>query len=101
MRLLPVFALVVTSFAAVPVFADQNAECEMQARIVTRATELRLERKSEKKAVETMMSGQDPDVAEKYIAAVPAIADWVYNGLKRKQLKMDPGAAYFQSCMSQ
>lgn len=101
MRLLPVFALVVTSIAAVPAYADQNEECEMQAKIVTRAAELRLERKREKKAVEIMMSGQDPAVAEKYIAAVPAIADWVYSGLKRKQLRNDPGAAYFKSCMNQ
>jgi len=48
-----------------------------------------------------MTSGEDEAVAEKYLAAVPYLVDWVYNTLKRKELKDDPGAAYFTTCMSQ
>ena len=75
----------------------------MQADIVTRATELRLERKNEKKALEIMTSGQDAAVADKYLPAVPALVNWVFNDLKRKQLNDNPspGQAYYNTCVGQ
>ena len=100
MRLLTTIAIVAATSVAAPAFADKKAECELQAKIVTRAAELRMERKSEKKAIEIMTSGEDEAVAEKYIPAVPPIVDWVYNSLKRKQLKMDPGGAYLETCVN-
>lgn len=102
MRVIFAAGLVMALFTT-PVLADKNADCQMQADIVTRAAELRLERKSEKKAVEIMTSGEDEAVAEKYVAAVPAIVSWVYSDLKRKQLKEDPGPgeAYFAACAAQ
>lgn len=104
MRLLPVAApvlmLVAAGFAAPAMAQDKQAECEAQAKIVARATELRQERKSQKKATEIMQSGEDDAVEEKYLTAVPAIVDWVYL-LKRKQLKEDPSVAYLAACVSQ
>lgn len=75
----------------------------MQADIVNRAVELRLERKSEKKATEIMTSGEDEAVAEKYLPAVPHLVNWVYNDLKRKQLTVEPspGEAYYTACAGQ
>ncbi|PSL20022.1 hypothetical protein [Shimia abyssi] len=107
MRLLSAVALsVAISVPALPVFAhehasEKQAECELQAAIVTRAAELRQDRTSKKKALETMTSGEDEAVAEKYLASVPAIVEWVYEDLKRKQLKQDPGKAYFDACVAQ
>lgn len=104
MRFLPCFALIVAGVAGVaaqPAVADaKQDECALQAEIVTRASALRLKRKSQSKTVEMMSTGEDEAVAEKYIAAVPHIVDWVYT-LKRKQLKQDPGAAYLATCVSQ
>ena len=100
MRFLTAFAIVAATTAAAPAFAGKKAECELQAAIVTRAAELRMERKSEKKAVAIMTSGEDEAVAEKYLPAVPHIVDWVYNSLSRKQLKQDPGAAYLDTCIN-
>lgn len=93
----------VSALLGAPALADQQAECKMQADIVTRATELRLERKSEKKALEIMTSGEDEAVAEKYLPAVPALVNWVYNDLKRKQLGEEPGPgeAYYKTCVGQ
>ncbi|WP_127114155.1 hypothetical protein [Shimia sediminis] len=92
-----------TALLTTPVLADKKAECQMQADIVTRATELRLDRTSEKKALEIMSSGEDEAVAEKYLPAVPALVAWVYNDLKRKQLSVEPspGEAYFTACAGQ
>ncbi|MEP2533396.1 hypothetical protein [Shimia sp.] len=103
MRFLPVISLVLATSAGVaPAYAaSKKAECEAQAAIVTRATELRLERTSEKKALELMTSGEDEAVAEKYLGAVPAIVDWIYSDLKRKELKLDPGKAYLDTCLAQ
>ncbi|SHJ39885.1 hypothetical protein SAMN05444000_10859 [Shimia gijangensis] len=85
-----------------PVFADKAEECQLQADIVTRATELRIERNSQKKTLEIMTSGEDEAVAEAYIGAVPAIVDWIYT-LKRKELKQEvgPGESYYSSCVAQ
>ncbi|WP_243613196.1 hypothetical protein [Shimia aestuarii] len=93
----------VAFFAATlsPALADQKAECQMQADIVNRAVALRQDRVREKKAVEMMSSGEDAAVAARYVAAVPHIVDWVYNTLKRKDLKNDPGAAYYETCVKQ
>ncbi|WP_372887770.1 hypothetical protein [Shimia sp.] len=85
---------------APPAFADLAEDCQMQADIVTRAVELRSARKSQDKALEIMTSGEDEAVAEKYLKAVPFLVDWVYT-LKRKELKLDPGQAYFDTCMAQ
>ena len=102
MRLL-IAAGLTTALLTTPALADQEAECRMQADIVDRAAELRLERKSEKKAIQIMTSGEDEAVAEKYLPAVPVLVAWVYNDLKRKQLKAEPGPgdAYFQTCAGQ
>lgn len=72
----------------------------MQADIVIRAAELRSERKRQEKTLEIMSSGEDPAVAEKYLGAVPFLVDWIYT-LKRKELKLDPGQAYYDACMAQ
>ena len=50
-----------------------------------------------------MSSGEDEAVAEKYLPAVPHLVSWVYNDLKRKQLKAEPspGEAYFTACSGQ
>ena len=92
-----------TALLTTPAFADKAADCRMQADIVNRAVELRLDRKSEKKATEMMSSGEDEAVAEKYLPAVPHLVSWVYNDLKRKQLKAEPspGEAYFTACSGQ
>lgn len=92
-----------TALLTSPALADKKADCQLQADIVTRAAELRLERKSQKKATEIMTTGEDEAVAEKYLGAVPAIVDWVYNTLKRKELKQDPGPgdAYYKACIAQ
>ncbi|MGR3714833.1 MAG: hypothetical protein ACU0A6_17125 [Shimia sp.] len=104
MRLLPVavpvLLLVASGFAGPVLAQDKQAECEAQAKIVARATELRQDRKSQKKTTEMMQAGEDDAVEEKYLAAVPAIVDWVYL-LKRKQLKEDPSAAYLEACLAQ
>ncbi len=87
-------------FLATPSLADLAEDCQMQADIVTRATELRLERKSEKKTLAIMTSGEDEAVAEKYLVAVPFLVDWIYT-LKRKELKLDPGLSYYDTCLAQ
>ena len=84
-----------------PAFAGQEEECQMQADIVNRAVELRLDRTREKKALQIMTSGEDEAVADKYLAAVPYLVDWVYNTLKRKDLKNDPGTSYYETCIKQ
>ncbi|WP_435141303.1 hypothetical protein [Pseudopelagicola sp. nBUS_19] len=103
MRTMPVFVLsvmiITTGFSAQAL--SKEKECELQSAIVKRAVELRMERKSEKKALEMMTSGQDAAVAEKYLASVPAVVDWIYSGLKRKELKLDPGKAYYEACIAQ
>ncbi len=99
MRLLPILSIVALSVSAVPAFADQKDECEQQAAVVTRAAELRLEGKNQKKTVEQLQAG-DPAVTEKYVPAVPHIVDWIYT-LKRKEVRQDPGAAYLASCLAQ
>lgn len=92
-----------TALLTTPALADKKADCRMQADIVNRAVELRLERKSEKKATEIMTSGEDEAVAEKYLPAVPHLVNWVYNDLKRKQLTVEPspGEAYYTACAGQ
>ena len=100
MRVLSALSVVATLVVASPGLADQQAECELQAAIVDRATELRLERTSEKKALAIMTSGEDEAVAEKYIGAVPHIVEWIYS-LKRKELKLEPGKAYLAKCAAQ
>ena len=101
MRFLALAAAAAMALSLSPAFAGQEEDCQMQADIVTRAVELRQDRTREKKALEIMTSGEDEAVAEKYIAAVPFLVDWVYNKLKRKELKNDPGAAYYETCISQ
>lgn len=98
--LVPVSAAI---FAATlsPAIADQAEECQMQADIVSRAVELRQGFTREKKALAIMTSGEDEAVAEKYLAAVPYLVDWVYNALKRGDLKQDPGASYYETCIKQ
>ena len=102
MRYLTTAACLSFAVLSSPAYADKAEECKLQADIVTRATELRIERNSQKKTVEIMTTGEDEAVAEKYIAAVPAIVDWVYT-LKRKELKQDvgPGEAYYNACFAQ
>jgi hypothetical protein len=101
MRFLTLATVAAMALTLTPAHAGQEEDCQMQADIVNRAVELRLDRTREKKALEIMTSGEDEAVAEKYLAAVPYLVDWVYNTLKRKELKDDPGAAYFTTCMSQ
>lgn len=86
-----------------PAFADKAEECQLQADIVTRAAELRIDRKSQKKTTEIMTTGEDEAVSEKYMGAVPAIVDWVYSTLKRKELTLEPGpgASYYDACIAQ
>ncbi|MCW9042228.1 MAG: hypothetical protein OQK05_02695 [Pseudopelagicola sp.] len=97
--LVPVTVAALTLFAS-PALADKAEDCQMQADIVSRAVELRQERTRQAKTVEIMASGEDAAVAEKYLGAVPHIVDWVYS-LKRKELKLDPGASYYEACLSQ
>lgn len=102
MRFLTTAACLSMFVLSSPAFADKKEDCQLQADIVTRATELRLERKSQQKTLEIMTSGEDEAVSEKYIGAVPAIVDWIYT-LKRKELKLDvgPGESYYNSCIAQ
>lgn len=102
MRYLTTAACLSLTVLSSPAFADKAEECQLQADIVTRATELRIERKSQKKTVEIMTSGEDEAVSEKYLEVVPAIVDWVYT-LKRKQLKQEigPGKSYYNACFAQ
>lgn len=102
MRYLTTVACLSIAVLSSPAFADKAEECQLQADIVTRATELRIERTSQKKTLEIMTSGEDEAVAEKYIPAVPALVDWVYT-LKRKELKLEPGPgeAYNNACFAQ
>ncbi len=101
MRFLVPVTAVALALSLSPAVAGQEEECQMQADIVNRAVELRLDRTREKKALEIMTSGEDEAVAGKYLAAVPYLVDWVYNTLKRKDLKNDPGAAYYETCLKQ
>ena len=101
MRFLTLATVAAMALSLTPAHAGQEEECQMQADIVNRAVELRLDRTREKEALEIMTSGDDEAVAEKYLAAVPYLVDWVYNTLKRKDLKNDPGAAYYETCLKQ
>lgn len=100
MRFLTRLVLISTVALAGPALAGKKADCTDQASIVSRAVELRLESKGQKKTLATMTSGADEAVAERYLQAVPHLVDWVYS-LKRKDLKQDPGASYLQACLSQ
>ena len=97
MRLLTAFAVAATLATAPAFAAGKEDECQMQANIVDRAAELRLEGKNVKRT-KAIMQDNDPAVAEKYAAAVPHIVDWIFT-LPRKQLKQEPGKAYFDACV--
>ena len=99
MRILVISALVGATALATPALAGKKEDCQLQADIVNRATELRLERTSQQKALEIMTSGDDA-VAEKYLGAVPHLVDWIYS-LKRKDLKLEPGKSYLDACLAQ
>lgn len=97
-----VAASVIVSVAGQPALAatkKQTAACEEQGAIVTQATDLRLARKSKRKAIKMMTKGEAA-VAENYIPIVPQMVEWIYS-LERDALVPDPAVSYLKACLDQ
>ena len=99
---LNVFSLsVAVSLMSAPVLAEDDAlktQCEAASGIVTKLVDLRTDRKNERRAVRTLNA--DDTIEDAWKPAIPLLAGWVYT-LSRDDLKLEPGKAYFDSCMAQ
>lgn len=94
----PIVAMSLMTGAA---FADESAkeaQCTAMSSIVTKLVDLRQDRKNERRAVRTLTN--DETIEEGWKPAVPLLAGWVYT-LPEADLKLEPGKAYFDACMSQ
>ena len=96
------FALTLAAILlAAPAFADEKAEsCGHQAEVVNALQQARLDRVPERQAGDHILA-QGPTWPEKFNAAIPLIAPWVYEQKRKIIRNEDLGAAWVELCLQQ